>query len=137
MASDNEFSHVSPRERTNTSYSGQTWIEIQAQSSLPSSSSAFLKVTSIENLNILSLPLQQHYLSSVLSFVAVIEGRKSGDRAPGEYGFNPLNFGKTPATAKDLAVKEIRNGRLAMWAAIGILVQGATTGAGALENLSS
>jgi len=69
--------------------------------------------------------------------IAITEGRKSGDRAPGDFGFNPLNFGKTPATAKDFALKEIRNGRLAMWAAAGILLQGATTGAGALENLSS
>ena len=71
---------------------------------------------------------------TVFSGIAVTEGRKSGDRAPGDFGFNPLNFGKTPATAKDLALKEIRNGRLAMWAAAGILLQGATTGSGALEN---
>ena len=70
----------------------------------------------------------------MFSGIAVTEGRKSGDRAPGDFGFNPLNFGKTPATAKDLALKEIRNGRLAMWAAAGILLQGATTGSGALEN---
>jgi uracil DNA glycosylase len=37
------------------------------------------------------------------------------------------------ATQKDLAVKEIRNGRLAMWAAAGILLQGASTHVGALE----
>lgn len=74
-------------------------------------------------------------LSLVFSGIAVTEGRKSGDRAPGDFSFNPLNFGKTSASAKDLALKEIRNGRLAMWAAAGILLQGATTGAGALENL--
>ena len=73
--------------------------------------------------------------NTVFSGIAVTEGRKSGDRAPGDFGFNPLNFGKTPATAKDLALKEIRNGRLAMWAAAGILLQGATTDSGALENL--
>lgn len=37
------------------------------------------------------------------------------------------------ASQKDLAVKEIRNGRLAMWAAAGILLQGSTTHIGALE----
>lgn len=71
----------------------------------------------------------------IFSGIAVTEGRKSGDRAPGDFGFNPLNMGKTPASAKDLALKEIRNGRLAMWAAAGILLQGATTGTGALDNL--
>ena len=70
----------------------------------------------------------------VISGIAVTEGKKSGDRAPGDFGFNPLNFGKTPASKKDLAEKEISNGRLAMWAAAGILLQGATTGAGALDN---
>lgn len=71
----------------------------------------------------------------MISGIAVTEGRKSGDRAPGEFGFNPLKFGKTPASARDLAVKEIRNGRLAMFAAAGILLQAATTHEGALENL--
>lgn len=71
----------------------------------------------------------------MISGVAVTEGRKNGDRAPGDFGFNPLNFGKSPASAKDLAVKEVRNGRLAMWAAAGILLQGVTTQQGALENL--
>lgn len=69
----------------------------------------------------------------VFSGVAITEGRKSGDRAPGDFGFNPLNFGKTAASQKDLATKEIRNGRLAMWAAAGILLQGSTTHVGALE----
>jgi hypothetical protein len=71
----------------------------------------------------------------VISGVAVTEGRKSGDRAPGDFGFNPLKFGKTEASKKDLALKEVRNGRLAMWAAAGILLQGATSSPGALQSL--
>ena len=74
-------------------------------------------------------------LVEIISGIATTEGRKSGSRAPGEFGFNPLGFGKSPSEAKDLALKEVRNGRLAMWAAAGILLQGATTHAGALENL--
>lgn len=69
----------------------------------------------------------------VVSVYAITEGRKSGDRAPGEFGFK--SFGKTPKEIKEYEVKEIRNGRLAMWAAAGILLQGATTGTGALDNL--
>jgi hypothetical protein len=44
---------------------------------------------------------------------------------PGDYGFDPLNFskGKTDAQMKDLAVKEIKNGRLAMIAIIGLFAQ--------------
>lgn len=75
-------------------------------------------------------------LVELFSGFAITEGRKSGDRAPGDFGFNPLKFGKTADTQKDFAVKEIRNGRLAMWAAAGILLQGATTSTGALENFS-
>ena len=83
--------------------------------------------------NILILFIPIYLFSLVFSGIAITEGRKSGDRAPGDFGFNPLNFGKTSASQKDLAVKEIRNGRLAMWAAAGILLQGATTHIGALE----
>ena len=71
----------------------------------------------------------------VISGVAVTEGRKSGDRAPGEFGFNPLKFGANEASKKDLAVKEVRNGRLAMWAAAGILLQESTSSSGALESI--
>lgn len=70
----------------------------------------------------------------VFSGVATTEGRKSGDRAPGDFGFNPFNMGKTESVRKDLALKEIRNGRLAMFAAAGMLMQGATTDQGALAN---
>lgn len=61
--------------------------------------------------------------TAVFSGIAITEGKKTGDRAPGEFGFNPLGFGKTPATASDLAEKEVANGRLAMWAAAGLLAQ--------------
>jgi len=82
------------------------------------------------------IALHNHnYLILVFSGIAVTEGRKSGDRAPGDFGFNPLKFGANAASKKDLALKEVRNGRLAMIAAIGILVLGATTSEGALEKL--
>lgn len=71
----------------------------------------------------------------VISGVAVTEGKKSGDRAPGEFGFNPLKFGTNDASKKDLALKEVRNGRLAMFAAVGILLQESTTSSGALESV--
>lgn len=70
----------------------------------------------------------------LISGFAITQGKGTG-RVPGDYGFNPLNLGRSDASAKDLAQKEIRNGRLAMWAAAGMLVQGATTSDGALGNL--
>jgi hypothetical protein len=74
-------------------------------------------------------------LSVVISGIATTEGRKSGQRSPGDFNFNPLNMGKSPASARDLALKEVRNGRLAMIAAAGMLVQACTTPEGALGNL--
>jgi len=71
----------------------------------------------------------------IISGIATTAGRESGDRAPGDFGFDPLGFSKNPAAAKDLALKEIRNGRLAMWAAAGMLLQGVTTHEGSLQNL--
>jgi light-harvesting complex I chlorophyll a/b binding protein 1 len=59
----------------------------------------------------------------LFSGIAITEGRKSGDREPGNFGFNPLQMGRKEATFKDLSLKEIKNGRLAMIAALGMLVQ--------------
>ena len=70
----------------------------------------------------------------LISGVAATEGRKNGDRAPGDFNFNPLNYGKSDKEKKELALKEIRNGRLAMWAAAGLLLQGTTTSGGLLDN---
>eukprot|EP00607_Mallomonas_marina_P001475 CAMPEP_0182426434 /NCGR_PEP_ID=MMETSP1167-20130531/12921_1 /TAXON_ID=2988 /ORGANISM="Mallomonas Sp, Strain CCMP3275" /LENGTH=210 /DNA_ID=CAMNT_0024607853 /DNA_START=56 /DNA_END=688 /DNA_ORIENTATION=- len=72
-------------------------------------------------------------IAELFSGLAITEGRKSGDRAPGDFSFNPFNLGQSDASKKDLALKEVRNGRLAMWAAAGILMQEATTSKGALE----
>lgn len=70
---------------------------------------------------------------AVFSGFAITEGKKTGERAPGDFGFNPGKVGKSEAQQKDYATKEIRNGRLAMWAAAGILLQGTVTDKGALE----
>jgi len=58
-----------------------------------------------------------------ISGVATTEGRKSGLREPGDFKFNPLQFEVTD----DMKTKEIANGRLAMIAVVGQIVQGMTT----------
>lgn len=75
-------------------------------------------------------------LTETFSGIATTLGRESGDRAPGDFGLDPLGYSKgDPAKFARLQAQEIANGRLAMWAAAGELMQGCTTHKGAIENL--
>jgi len=72
------------------------------------------------------------------SGIATTLGRESGERAPGDFGLDPLGFSKgDPDKFARLQAQEIANGRLAMFAAAGELVQGCTTHQGAIGNLMS
>eukprot|EP00559_Dactyliosolen_fragilissimus_P003356 CAMPEP_0184856438 /NCGR_PEP_ID=MMETSP0580-20130426/1629_1 /TAXON_ID=1118495 /ORGANISM="Dactyliosolen fragilissimus" /LENGTH=222 /DNA_ID=CAMNT_0027351477 /DNA_START=54 /DNA_END=722 /DNA_ORIENTATION=- len=72
----------------------------------------------------------------MVSGIAATQGRESGERAPGDFGLDPLGFSKGDEAAfAKLQAQEIANGRLAMWAAAGEIVQGCTTHKGAIENL--
>lgn len=60
----------------------------------------------------------------------------SGDPAyPGGPIFNFLGFGKTEKEMKELKVKEVKNGRLAMMAMLGYFIQAIFTGVGPFQNL--
>ena len=81
-----------------------------------------------------------NYIAAALTFFTVIEvisgvattaGRESGLRDAGDFGFNPLGFKDT----MQMRTKEIANGRLAMLAAAGMIMQGMTTHNGCLANL--
>jgi light-harvesting complex I chlorophyll a/b binding protein 1 len=75
-------------------------------------------------------------ITEAVSGIATTTGRETGDREPGDFGLDPLGFGKgDPAKFQRLKAQEIANGRLAMWAAAGLLVQGCTTHQGGWENM--
>ena len=57
--------------------------------------------------------------------------RTPGERAPGDFGLNPLQFEIT----EELALKEIKHGRLAMWAVMGQIGAGLMTHEPAFGNL--
>lgn len=71
----------------------------------------------------------------MISGIAATQGRSTGLRGPGEFGLDPLSFSKEPEKFAKLQAQEIANGRLAMWAAAGEILQGCTTHNGAIENL--
>ncbi|CEM01851.1 unnamed protein product [Vitrella brassicaformis CCMP3155] len=75
----------------------------------------------------------------ITSGFAITAGRESGLREPGDFKFDPLGFAKnkSPEAMKTMATKEVKNGRLAMLAAAGMILQGLATHKGCLENLSS
>jgi len=74
--------------------------------------------------------------SEAFSGIAATSGRESGEREPGDFGLDPLGFMKgSAASVERLKAQEIANGRLAMWAAAGIIVQGMTTDNSATGNL--
>lgn len=61
----------------------------------------------------------------------------SEGKAPGDFGFDPLNLKpKTEEAFNELQLKEIKNGRLAMVGVAGMLIQETLTNQGVLEQIN-
>ncbi|KAI4374260.1 hypothetical protein MLD38_012272 [Melastoma candidum] len=72
---------------------------------------------------------------------AILPGAREGSGGVGEPAypggpfFNPLGFGKDEKSLKELKLKEVKNGRLAMTAILGFFIQALVTGEGPYQNL--
>eukprot|EP00401_Gymnodinium_catenatum_P068663 CAMPEP_0117472802 /NCGR_PEP_ID=MMETSP0784-20121206/8439_1 /TAXON_ID=39447 /ORGANISM="" /LENGTH=171 /DNA_ID=CAMNT_0005266973 /DNA_START=99 /DNA_END=614 /DNA_ORIENTATION=- len=65
----------------------------------------------------------------IVSTKAVIEMiNENSGRLPGDFGFDPLNFSKTPEARAKYEMNELKNGRLAMLAFSGMVTQAVLTG---------
>eukprot|EP00316_Scyphosphaera_apsteinii_P009704 CAMPEP_0119309782 /NCGR_PEP_ID=MMETSP1333-20130426/16707_1 /TAXON_ID=418940 /ORGANISM="Scyphosphaera apsteinii, Strain RCC1455" /LENGTH=231 /DNA_ID=CAMNT_0007313811 /DNA_START=14 /DNA_END=709 /DNA_ORIENTATION=+ len=67
-------------------------------------------------------------LLEVFSFVAIDQMLRGSGRVAGDYGFDPLGFASDPAKLQSLQMKELANGRLAMFAFSGFVTQAVLTG---------
>jgi len=64
----------------------------------------------------------------VVSFIAIDQMLRGSGRAAGDYGFDPFGFASDPAKLEELQMKELANGRLAMFAFSGFVTQAVLTG---------
>jgi len=68
-------------------------------------------------------------IAEVISSIAVFQMLEGSGRKPGDFGFDPLGFlnNKSEEEVKEMQMKELANGRLAMVAFSGVLTQAVLT----------
>ena len=64
----------------------------------------------------------------VVSAIKIDQMLRGSGSAPGDYGFDPLGFASDPKKLEELQMKELANGRLAMFAFGGFVTQSVLTG---------
>merc|ERR1719182_864464 len=67
-------------------------------------------------------------LLEVISIISIDQMLRGSGREAGDYGFDPVGFASDPEKKKDLQMKELANGRLAMFAFGGVVTQSVLTG---------
>ena len=67
-------------------------------------------------------------LLEVVSFISIDQMLRGSGREPGDFGFDPIGFSSDPKVKADLQMKELANGRLAMFATGGVITQAVLTG---------
>jgi len=67
-------------------------------------------------------------LLEVISAISIDQMLRGSGRAPGDYGFDPIGFASDPKKLESLQMKELANGRLAMFAFAGFVTQAVLTG---------
>merc|ERR1719327_1381132 len=64
----------------------------------------------------------------VISAIKIDQMLRGSGRQPGDFGFDPIGFSSDPKVKADLQMKELANGRLAMFATGGVITQAVLTG---------
>merc|ERR1719199_652795 len=67
-------------------------------------------------------------LLEVIGFIGIDQTLRGSGREPGDFGFDPVGFASDPKKKADLQMKELANGRLAMFAFSGVVTQAVLTG---------
>jgi len=121
---------------------GTNWINIQAE---------IFRPEGLQWVDTIGLgPFSSNIVLNVAFLVAVM-GQAEAFRANGELAgaiegldklhpggpFDPLGLADDPDTFAELKVKEIKNGRLAMFSMLGFFVQAIVTGEGPIANLNA